>query len=141
MIEKERFRKLPKVIILLGLILFVSVQTFSIEKAGVELKTFKEKSNTIDLNDFKLAFYAKDSTKFSKNKEKISLYGNARITTKQVTLLADVITYNATTQIMTARNIQSFKFDGNDHTLKINRALTSLKLTEHSYEIIDNKEL
>lgn len=53
--------------------------------------------------------YARDSTKYSVDRKVVSLFGDAKVETKDVSVIADEIIYDATSHTLKVKNLQSLK--------------------------------
>lgn len=78
---------------------------------GTSLAEYGNKINQVDSLNAKIYFKAADSTKFSKDKSIISLYGRAIFTYGNLNLKANEIVYNSKTQKVTAKEFRLFDKD------------------------------
>jgi len=83
-----------------------------------------------------LKSYARDSTKYSTDRKVISLYGNASVDTKDVSIIADELIYDATAQTVKIKNLQSLKLKNKEEKGKFASTVLTLKLNDKGYEVV-----
>jgi lipopolysaccharide assembly outer membrane protein LptD (OstA) len=119
-------------------IIACTLLSFSKDKACVSnysLKSFHAVHDRIPA----IKYYAKDSTKYSNDKNIISLFGDAKVVLKDITVVADAIVYNASKQTLKVTNVNFFEFRGKDEKNKIQNSTVTMKITAENYEIIEGK--
>lgn len=79
---------------------------------------------------------ARDSVKYSSDRKVVSLYGDAKVDTKDVSVVADEIVYDATSQTLKVKNLQSLKFRNKEEKGKLTSTALTLKLVDKGYEIV-----
>lgn len=82
--------------------------------------------------------YARDSTKYSDDKNIVSLFGDAKVTSKDITIIADEIVYNAAKQTLKISNVKTFEFKKKDERNKIKDSPVVLIISENNYKIVEN---
>ncbi|NTE03269.1 hypothetical protein G6M26_42210 [Agrobacterium tumefaciens] len=88
-------------------LLFVISTGFAEKKSSVSLKPDLYTLSSIDrfqTRDDLIKWSAKDSTKFSKNKTLVSLYGHAKLTCKAFDIAADEMSFDQKTGKVVAKN-------------------------------------
>lgn len=80
--------------------------------------------------------FARDSTKYSADRKVVSLFGDAKIMSKDVAVIADEIVYDATAQTLKIKNLQSLMVRSKEHKGKFDGSSLTLKLTEAGYEVV-----
>lgn len=80
--------------------------------------------------------YARDSTKYSTDRKVVSLYGDARVDTKDVSVVADEIVYDATSQTLKIRNLHYLKLWNKEEQGKLEGSSLTLKLVDKGYEVV-----
>jgi lipopolysaccharide assembly outer membrane protein LptD (OstA) len=80
--------------------------------------------------------YARDSTKYSTDRKVISFYGDARVDTKDVSVVADEIVYDATSQTLKIRNLHSLKLRNKEEQGKLEGSSLTLKLVNSGYKVV-----
>lgn len=80
--------------------------------------------------------FARDSTKYSADRKVVSLFGDAKITSKDVAVIAGEIVYDATAQTLKIKNLQSLMVRNKEQKGKFEGSSLTLKLTEAGYEVV-----
>lgn len=80
--------------------------------------------------------FARDSTKYSADRKVVSLFGDAKIMSKDVAVIADEIVYDATAQTLKIKNLQSLMVRSKEHKGKFDGSSLTLKLTDAGYEVV-----
>lgn len=80
--------------------------------------------------------YARDSTQYSVDRKVVSLYGDAKVETKDVSVVADEIIYDATSHTLKVKNLQSLKLKNKEEKGKLANTSLTLKLVEKGYEVV-----
>lgn len=81
--------------------------------------------------------YARDSTKYSVDRKVVSLFGDAKVETKDVLVIADEIIYDATSHTLKVKNLQSLKLKNKEEKGKLANTSLTLKLVEKGYEVVN----
>lgn len=81
--------------------------------------------------------YARDSTKYSVDRKVVSLFGDAKVETKDVSVVADEIIYDATSHTLKVKNLQSLKLKNKEEKGKLANTSLTLKLVEKGYEVVN----
>ena len=80
--------------------------------------------------------YARDSTKYSVDRQVVSLFGEAKVETKDVLVIADEIIYDATSHTLKVKNLQSLKLKNKEEKGKLEGSSLTLKLVDKGYEVV-----
>jgi hypothetical protein len=80
--------------------------------------------------------YARDSTKYSVDRKVVSLFGDAKVETKDVSVIADEIIYDATSHTLKVKNLQSLKLKNKEEKGKLEGSSLTLKLVDKGYEVV-----
>jgi lipopolysaccharide assembly outer membrane protein LptD (OstA) len=80
--------------------------------------------------------FARDSTKYSADRKVVSLFGDAKIMSKNVAVIADEIVYDATAKTLKIKNLQSLMVRNKEQKGKLERSSLTLKLTEAGYDVV-----
>jgi lipopolysaccharide export system protein LptA len=80
--------------------------------------------------------YARDSTKYSTDRKVVSLYGNAKVATEDVSVVAEEIVYDSTSQTLKVKNLQSLKLRNKEEKGKFASTTVTLKLVDKGYEVV-----
>jgi hypothetical protein len=80
--------------------------------------------------------YARDSTKYSVGRKVVSLFGDAKVETKDVSVIADEIIYDATSHTLKVKNLQSLKLKNKEEKGKLEGSSLTLKLVDKGYEVV-----
>ena len=80
--------------------------------------------------------YARDSTKYSVDRKVVSLFGDAKVETKDVLVIADEIIYDATSHTLKVKNLQSLKLKNKEEKGKLEGSSLTLKLVDKGYEVV-----
>ena len=80
--------------------------------------------------------FARDSTKYSADRKVVSLFGDAKIMSKNVAVIADEIVYDATAQTLKIKNLQSLMVRNREQKGNFECPSLTLKLTEGGYEVV-----
>jgi len=119
---------------------FIACSLLSFSRDKAHLSNYSQNSfYTVPDSLPAIKYYAKDSTKYSNDKNIISLFGNAKVVLKDITVVADAIVYNASKQTLKVKNAIFFEFKGKDEKSKIQHSTVTLKITAENYEIIEGK--
>ena len=100
-------------------LLFVISTVFTEKKSSASLKPDLYTLSSIDgfqTRDDLIKWSAKDSTKFSKNKTLVSLYGHAKLTCKDFDIAADEISFDQKTGKVVAKNYKMIAAVSNNVT-------------------------
>lgn len=80
--------------------------------------------------------YARDSTKYSTDRRVVSLYGDAKVATKDVSVVAEEIVYDSTSQTLKVKNLQSLKLRNKEEKGKLASTSLTLKFVDKGYEVV-----
>ena len=123
---------MKKLSILFGLtIAFSSVSAFASQSPASTSATI-----IWSVQDPVVKSFARDSTKYSADRKVVSLFGDAKITSKNVAVIADEIIYDATAQTLKIKNLQSLMVKNKEQKGKVERLSLTLKLNEGGYEVV-----
>lgn len=111
-----------------------STVSFAAAYADSSPKTF----NSVIEDDLPVVkSYARDSTKYSVDRKVVSLFGDAKVETKDVLVIADEIIYDATSHTLKVKNLQSLKLKNKEEKGKLANTSLTLKLVEKGYEVVN----
>lgn len=80
--------------------------------------------------------FARDSTKYSGERSVVSLFGDARIVSKNFTVVADEIIYDRSAQTLKIKNLHSLKYKDHEEKGALAGTTLTLKLSGDKYKII-----
>lgn len=80
--------------------------------------------------------YARDSTKYSNDRKVVALFGDAKIESKNLTVVADEIIYDGTAQTLTIKSLHSLKYKDKEEKGSFAGQSLTLKLKGDKYRVI-----
>jgi len=80
--------------------------------------------------------YARDSTTYSNDRKVISLFGDAKVVSEHITVVADEIIYDASAQTLKIKNLHSLQYKDQEEKGNFEGTSLTLKLVARGYKVV-----